>query len=148
MPDLKDYEGKRVVVQINGDEGQVEEVEGKVEAASAIGLLLKPKGRNDLRLIEATDIVDVDSPAEPVRKLSCRWIKDVEPGGFRRHLVDRHGATLSYVNSLTEEKAEEVHASTDHTDLGHQHGEKPAKPEGSKSARDKAIEEAEAANVA
>jgi hypothetical protein len=145
MVDLTEYTGKKVVVTVKAEDDGSEELEGKVEAASAIGLLLKPKGRTDLRLLEADDILDVETGTEPVRKLTVKYIKEVDEGQYRRHLVDRHGMTLSYINTLTEDQAKEIHESTDHSDLGHQHGERPKRASTrERTARDEAIEAAEA----
>lgn len=140
--DVSTYIGKKVIVTAKDGEDGSKEIEGKVEAASELGILIKPKGRNDLTLIEAGDLLDVLAPPEQERRLAVKYIKkDIEPGQMRRHLLDRHGLSISYVNGISESDAITYHDGVDHSDLGHQHGERPKK----KTSRDVAIEAAEAA---
>jgi hypothetical protein len=130
---LATYEGKKVIITVNlkapNDAGETAiEVEGTAQAANELGILLKPKGRTNLDLIEAADIEDIKLAPEPDKKLAAKTLKDVELGNAKQHLLDRHGLTLADVNALTEESAFSYHSTLDHKalDLGHVHGAKAA----------------------
>lgn len=146
--DLAKYNGQKVIVQINldkpNDKGEtLIEVEGKAEAANELGILLKPKGRTQVELVEASKIESVEFAPEPEKKISAKTIALIDYGKARQHLADRHGLNLDEVNQLTEEQALDFHNQTDHTGLGHVHGEKETK------AKDEAkAVEAEAAESA
>lgn len=128
---LSSYEGKKVIVTVNlaepNEKGESAiEVEGTAQAANDLGILLKPKGKTNLDLIEASNIEAVRLAPEPDKKLTAKTLKDVELGNAKQHLLDRHGLTLTDVNALTEESAFNYHAGLDHKalDLGHVHGAK------------------------
>lgn len=130
---LADYTGKKVIVTVNlaepNEKGETAiEVEGKVESGNALGLLIKPKGRTNFELIDADKIEDVRLAPEADKKITASVLKDVELGQAKKHLLDRHGLTLTEVNGLDEEQAFSYHASLDHKalDLGHVHGSKPS----------------------
>lgn len=127
--DLTKYEGQRIIVQVKLDEPNEKgetliEVEGKAEAANALGILLKPKGRTQVELIEAAKIESVEFAPEAPKKIAVKTIAVVDYGKARQHLADRHGQNLDTVNALTEEEALDQHNALDHTGLGHVHGEK------------------------
>lgn len=127
--DLTKYNGQKVIVQVNldkpNDKGEtLVEIEGKAEAANELGILIKPKGRTQVELIEAAKIESVEFAPEPEKKIAVKTIAVIEYGKSRQHLADRHGLTLDEVNQLTEEQGLDYHGATDHTGLGHVHGEK------------------------
>ena len=146
--DLAKYNGQKVIVQVNldkpNDKGEtLVEVEGKAEAANELGILLKPKGRTQVELIEASKIESVEFAPEPEKKIAAKTIAVIDYGKARQHLADRHGLTLEEVNQLNEEQALDYHNQTEHGTLGHVHGEKE------KAAKDEAGKvEAEAAESA
>lgn len=127
--ELAQFEGKRVIVTIKTDDGKLDEVEGFADKANALGLLFKPKGKSTLDIVGVDDIEQIVLIPEPIKALKARYIKDADEEGVRAHLIASHGVTLTVVNSMTDKAALEWHATIDHTDLGHIHGEKPAKVE-------------------
>lgn len=127
VQNLEQYQGKKIIVSYNDAEGVLQEIEGTAETANELGILLKPKGKSTVQIIDAVSVETVEIAPEKDKSIRCRWVKDVEVGGARAHLAQAHGFTLSSVNSMTEEVAFEQHKGVDHSDLGHQHGEKPAK---------------------
>jgi hypothetical protein len=130
--DLTKYQGQKVIVQVKLDEPNEKgetliEVEGKAEAANALGVLIKPKGRTQVELIEAEKIESIEFAPEGDKKLGTRSILPIEYGKARQHLLDRHGNTLDEVNNLTEEQALAYHTDLQHDGLGHKHeAKKPA----------------------
>jgi hypothetical protein len=114
-------------VQRKAADGTLEEVEGTVQTGNALGLLLKPKGKASVEIIEASVIEGIEAAPEKEKKLSVKWLKEVSLGQARQHLLDRHGATLEDVNEMAEQEAFDFHFEIDHEeeDLGHRHGEKP-----------------------
>jgi hypothetical protein len=146
---LSTYEGKKVIVTVNlkepNEKGESAiEIEGTAQNANDLGILLKPKGKTNLELIEAADIEDVRYAPEPDKKLTAKSLKDVEYGQAKQHLLDRHGLTLTDINSLTEQAALDYHSGLDHKalDLGHVHGAKASEE------RAAALEEKAAADAA
>lgn len=122
--DLSQYAGKRVILvrKVEGSD-TAEEVEGTVESANQLGIVLKPKGKATFELVEEGNIEDIRfAPVKP-QALKAKKLKPVPFGQVKRHLLDRHAFTLSVVNEMTEEKAVEVHDGIDHSDLGHKHAE-------------------------
>ena len=132
--DLRKYDGKRVVVTRNLSEPNEKgesavEVEGVVQAANEHGLLIKPKGQVQFKLIPSDEIEEVRLQEDKSNKLKASKLNIVKLGSARRHLLERHGYTLDWVNGVTEEQAYEHHAEIDHVenDLGHVHVEKKDK---------------------
>lgn len=145
--DFSKYQGQKVIVQVKldtpNDNGEtLVEIEGKAEAANALGILLKPKGRTQVELIEADKIEGVEFAPEKERKLTAKPLLIVKYGQARNHLLERHGMTLTEANAISEEDALSQHDDFDHesADLGHVHKEKESKDE---TPRAKAIAEAE-----
>lgn len=130
--DLKQFADKKVVVvhRVEGQENAVE-TEGKAEAANENGILIKPKGKTQMQLIESANIEDVRFVDEKPKALTVKYLKVVEFGQARAHLLERHAFSLTAVNAMSEKDAFEQHKNLDHvaSDLGHVHGEKPSKPE-------------------
>jgi hypothetical protein len=125
--DLDQFAGQKVVVTYQ-PKGKTEnvEVEGLAEAANAMGIVLKPKGRQNNELIEIDQIDEVVFAPEKLKELKQQDLTPLKYGAARKHLLDRHAGKLNKVNSLSEEDALKAHADTDHSNLGHQHVEKKA----------------------
>lgn len=119
--DLSTFVDRKVVLVYNKGEESIE-IEGTVQNASPVGVIIKPKGRASIELIEADQIERIEAAPEKAKTLSAKAVKNVIYGNARQHLLDKHGFTLTQVNSLTEEAALEIHDAIDHADLGHKHG--------------------------
>lgn len=126
---LADYEGQRVIVTRKLEDGTLAEVEGTCQSANELGVLIKPRGKASVEIIEASDIEQVTFAPEKPKKLGPKYVKEITYGNARRHLLDRHSATLTEIAAMSEETALRTHAAIDHEadDLGHRHGDKPAK---------------------
>lgn len=127
--DYEKYQGQKVIVQVKLDTPNEKgetliELEGKAEAANALGILIKPKGRTQVELIEARKIESVEFAPEVAKKISAKTVKVVDFGNARQHCADRHGVQLTEINNMTEQDVYEWHAALDHDGLGHVHGEK------------------------
>lgn len=138
--DFAQYTDKRVNLTKVG-EGQ-EPVEGKVEMGNALAVLFKPKGKSQPELVEASDIASIELLAEKAKAFTAKKLKAVELGGVRAHLLERHGVTLDWANSVTEEQAKQYHDSLDHADLWLGHVHRTA-DEDENSKRESAIEQAQ-----
>lgn len=128
---LAEFAGKRVTVTQNLSEPNEKgesavEIEGVVEIGNALGLLIKPKGAVQLKMIGVDEIEEIVPAKEKSQALKRAELQPVKLGQARRHLMERHGVTLKWVNENTEEAAFEYHESLDHEqlDLGHVHKEK------------------------
>lgn len=125
--EITQYEGQKVVIVRNlPDAPEAVELEGTAEKANALGVLLKPKGRQNLELIEMSEIEEIRFVSEKPKELKPAELKLVGYGNARKHLADRHGLKLSEVKDLTEEDALIQHNETDHSDVSHVHVEKKA----------------------
>ena len=95
-------------------------LEGTITAASPVGVVFKEKGKRNQHLVEAANIETI----EPVKKTTSMRIRAFSPvvfGKNKDHLIDRHGYKVSDIEKLSEEDAERLHESLDHSDLGHRH---------------------------
>lgn len=124
--DLKEYEGKSVLLKVRDDDGEEVQLEGKVEAASQVGIAFKEKGKSGLDMFEANVILDVEALPEKPKLLKQKVLKPVPVESVRAHLADRHGINLNWLNSVTNEDAAKYHDSIDHSTgeagpLGHKH---------------------------
>jgi filamentous hemagglutinin family protein len=135
--DYSEYTGKSVIVTQNlekpdADGNGTVEVEGKVQVANALGILLKPKGQINVKMIEAGEIEEIRLAPEKASKLKRSKLQVVKLGQARRHLLTNHGVQLAWANSVTEEQAFEYHQGLNHEelDLGHVHVEKEEQTEG------------------
>lgn len=145
--DLSKYEGQKVIVQVKLDTpdesgATLIEVEGKAEAANALGILIKPKGRTQVELIEASKIESVEIAPESEKKLAAKSLAIVDLGKARQHLLDRHGLTLDEANGLTEEAAFDYHNEVEHGGLGHKHEDKKAAEERAENTEQAAADSA------
>jgi hypothetical protein len=125
VTDYSEYVGKKVILTRKVADGSADEVEGSLEVANAGGILIKPKGKVGMELIEAGDVIQVVLAPETSKKLKAKKIKPIKVGQARSHLLERHGATLTEVNAMTEEDAYGLHEEIDHVaaDLGHVHSD-------------------------
>lgn len=143
IENIDQYQGKKIVL-VRNEPGKTDavELEGTATIANEMGILLKPKGKTSLELIDLDQIESVEFVVEKDKPLSRKTLKVVEYGAAKNHLLERHGFTLARVNELSEKDALKLHNSIDHEadDLGHVHGDKNA------TARAEAVASAE--NVA
>lgn len=117
---LESFSGKDVVLH-RIVEGGLEELTGKVDAASEFGVGFKPKGKRDVVLIEPHEIEEITEAPTAPKSLSQKKLKPIADGSVRQHLLDRHGYGRKAVNGMTDEQAVVEHDGIDHTDLGHRH---------------------------
>ena len=117
------YNGKKVLVTVNQADGTAAEVEGTVEIGTAAGLLIKPKGKTKLDLIESANIAEVKLAPETAKAITAKKLKPIVLGQARGHLLERHGYKLKDINAMNEDTAFDFHESIDHKseDLGHVH---------------------------
>lgn len=141
--DYSQYNGQKVVLTLvpEGESTEPGKLEGKVEVGNALGVLFKIKGKAQPELVEASRITGVEAAPEKPKELKAKTLKPVELGGVRAHLLERHGVSLDWANSVTEEQAKEYHDGLDHEalKLGHVHKAPEASTE-----RDEAVAAAEA----
>lgn len=135
---LPGFLGRRVIVQEDlagrGDAGDdFREVEGKVTSATEAGLVIQT--RRSVEIIEAKHILDVEElTRSTLRRLVRRWIKHPSADAIKQHLVDRHGYPWDLVaaKEISAEVLMSRHAKMDHSNLGHNHGDKPPSTRGRK----------------
>lgn len=108
---------KRAMITKRGDEP----FEGTIIRASAMGVLVKPKGSSTPTLILAADVEDITEIESKPSTLRQKALDAIADGKARRHLLDYHGISLSQVNEITEEQAVEQHNRLPHEDAGHHH---------------------------
>lgn len=135
MSDYDKFVGKRVVLTRNlktaNEKGELAvEIEGSLEAANALGVMLKPKGQVKADIIDLSEVEEIRLAPEKAKALKAKPLKIIELGQAKSHLLERHGLTLKEVNGLSEEDAFEFHESIDHVerDLGHVHQNKESAP--------------------
>lgn len=119
--DLESYNCKQVVLILKNEDGSASEVEGKIEAASSVGIAFKEKGKREVALILPEAIEEIQPVPEKPKKLVQKKLKEVTSSTVRQHLLDRHGYARSVVNDMSDESAFSNHAGIDHSDLGHKH---------------------------
>lgn len=118
---LEEFSDKQVTIHIIKDDGDLEEKEGKIEAASEFGVAFKEKGKRDSELLEPSQIEEITlAPVKP-KTLAQKKLKEVTETTARQHLLDRHGYDRSVVNEMDDAQAFAEHADIDHADLGHKH---------------------------
>lgn len=130
---LETYEGKQVILHLIAEDGSVNELTGKVENASEVGMAFKEKGKRDVELVLPDQIEEISvAPSEP-KKITQKKVLPVTESNVRRHLADRHGFLLSDLAKMSDADAFAQHEAIDHSDLGHRH---EAKDEGNSSDED------------
>jgi len=127
--ELPNLVGKFLVVQVevDSDDEDFREVEGKCLVATSSGLVVQTKSKSEL--LEMGRVIDIDV-IELVRRLSVRWLDHVSPAAVRQHLLDRHGLRFDLLKVMDVETAVKLHDGIDHTALGHRHGEKEKRAAG------------------
>jgi hypothetical protein len=134
-------EGRKVrITRTDGDP-----LEGRAEAISRIGILLKVKGKSSTQLILQHEIADNGVLLiEESTDITQSVLQPVKLANVRRHLTTSHGWPLSEVNKLNDQEAFDqhtrLHEAENAADLGHRH---EVKADDSKTK-----EEAEAENEA
>lgn len=128
------YEGQKVIVKHQLDEpaedgSTTATTEGKADVANATGLLLKPKGKSGLLLLSLSQIDEISYAPQKEKKITVKKVKVIGFGGARQHLADRHGYSVSDLDSVSEERALEIHNDIDHEANGvaHRHVDKDEK---------------------
>ena len=119
--ELKEHDGKKVVIHVIQPDDSLKELEGKIEAVGPQGFAFKEKGKGSADLYELSQIDSIQLVNEGPKKIRQKKLKPVEEGQVRAHLVDRHGMPVSKANSMDEKAATELHNRIDHKDLGHRH---------------------------
>jgi hypothetical protein len=122
--DLKQYEGKKVLVTLVGED---EAIEGTLEGANSKALVFKRKGKAVVEFIEASELAKIELAPSQEAVLKAKRQDPVSIDNIKRHLVDRHGYSLADVNAMKSEDAFSFHESIDHSPLGHFHAVKPDK---------------------
>lgn len=128
--DLSEYKGKKVTLvrkldKPNAEGHQAEEIEGTVLSGNnEVGIFIKAKGRTMGELVKVDQIEDVRVLPTTIKALKAKAIKMPTLDNVRQHLLDKHGFSISFVNTADEERAAKLHAAIDHSDLGHNHDEK------------------------
>jgi hypothetical protein len=119
--DLTTFADKKVNITFRPEgNGEPVEKEGTVQAASAIGLIFKEKGKADVLIIEPDWIDSISAQAEKEPNVTVKKLQPVTKN-FRQHLADRHGYLPKDLNEITEEQGKEIHDGIDHTSLAHKH---------------------------
>jgi hypothetical protein len=118
---LEGYSGKQVVLHVVNDENGLDELEGTVVSASEVGMAFKEKGKRDLRLIEPSQIEEIEVAPEAPKKTPQKKLQQVTNKSARQHLLDRHGYLRSWANEVSDDEAFAEHEGIDHSDLGHRH---------------------------
>lgn len=125
-PRLEYWFGRVVRVNVDttkpGGEEDFRTVEGKVTAATTVGLVIKARGGP--LIIEAHRIIgeieEIKRP--PRRRVIVRRVREIGvEDSVRQHLADRHGILVSVLNAVDDETARSMHGKIRHDDLGHAH---------------------------
>lgn len=139
-PEVMDYsQYKRKKATVHFTDGT--SVEGTIEAGSQIGLVLKPKGSRERRLVEGREIKALELASAPIPRLRRKTLPIIVPAKVREHLIDRHGYRIDEISALSEAEAVVFHDSIDHlgADLGHTHRE-PTEAEQAIAAAEQDVE--------
>jgi hypothetical protein len=128
--ELPNLIGKVLVVQVTvvgQDDEDYREVRGKCLVANDAGLVIQTRSRSEM--IKMAEVIDVD--VEPkVKRLTHRWLGEIDDDAVRQHLLDRHGMPYDLIKSLDERTAVGLHDKINHAQLGHRHEEKPHRSAG------------------
>jgi hypothetical protein len=129
---LADYAGKNVNIVLTG-EYAASSGEGKVEAASTMGVAFKPKGKGSI-IVLPSDIDSIEAAAV-VKKITRKSMLPASLDNIRQHLVDRHGYEVEAIEAMTPEQALAWHnTDLNHDKLGHDHKKSTAKAEAEPAA--------------
>lgn len=137
--DFTKYANKTVILTVKEGDSTVKK-EGRIEAASDIGVAFKPKGTTQIGMIEGSTITNVEVLPEKPKVIKPKALAPCTLENVRQHLVDRHGLNLEWINKTTPEAAMEYHNDIDHAKdgvtLSHFHKE----PESDESADEQSKE--------
>lgn len=116
---LAQFAGKNVNIVLTGEYAALSG-EGKVEAASPVGVAYKPKGKGSVIVLPA-DIQEIEAAAV-IKKITRKSMLPCTLENIRQHLVDRHGYGVSDIEAMTPEQALAWHdGELNHENLGHDH---------------------------
>lgn len=128
---LESYTGKKIKVTVDQPGRERREITGKVDLANVMAMIVKEERQTMTTLIEASWIVpgSIEEIVEKPRELKARRLDPLTASNARHHLLDRHGWWLftvpgidnTGVNQMTDEEALTLHATLDHSILGHYH---------------------------
>lgn len=128
---LAAFNGKNVTITLVGENAGT--YEGKVEAASPIGVAFKPKGKGSW-ILDPTEIDAIDASAV-IKKITRKSMLPASLENIRQHLVDRHGYEIAAIEAMTPDQALAWHnTDLDHSKLGHDHDAKPKAAEAEPAA--------------
>lgn len=127
--DLAQYADQKVTLTFRQDDGEEVTKEGRVDTASAAGLLFKEKGKADLHIITPEAIVGIEVAPTKDPKVTVKKLQPIPLGRVRQHLADRHGYRPADLNAMSEQQAFDLHEQLDHTELAHKHEVPAAKAE-------------------
>lgn len=135
--DLSVFADKKVTLVYRDDEDKEQTKEGTVQAASAIGLVFKEKGKSDVDIVRAEQVVNIEAAPEKEPNVQIKKLQPVTKN-YRQHLADRHGYAPDDLNKLTEEQGKEIHDGIDHSKLAHRHEVPKAQQDAQAGAADDA----------
>lgn len=123
----------------DGDTMTSVETEGTLMAvAPEIGIMVRPKGRQQGELITADRVTNIEYAETAIRDLKQKTLKVEGLETVRQHLADRHGYKLSDINPMSPADALAFHGGIDHSELGHGHNEKKAAKDSETAVADSA----------
>lgn len=122
LQEVKEFEGKDVILHRRQEDGSLAELTAHVKMATEAGIAVKVKGKSALEFIPSIDEIE-EIAAAPVKAKSVvqKKLKPIEVGQARQHLLDRHGIDFSWAKDADEQAAFEYHQGLDHSNLGHVH---------------------------
>lgn len=133
---LEEYVGKKASFNLTDDEGNVERIEGTIEATSDQFTFYKPKGKSNGLMVDTSKISDPALAPDTVAELKPRRLNPIAITNIKRHLVDRHGYSIADVDVMSPEDAFAFHEGLDHSPLGHFHADPPPKKDEEDDAED------------
>jgi hypothetical protein len=118
-------EGKGLATITEPDGSSTEDIEVTIDAIANNMVLLRRKGKSQIEMLMAdviTSFETVESAAKNgTAKIKQRALLPLDAAKARRHLLDYHSVSLSWINENSPETALEYHETLDHSDLGHNH---------------------------
>jgi hypothetical protein len=118
----------RKLVNMNVSDGDMfRTIEGKVQAVTATGLVIKTRSGSEA--IELPDVIDIEeAPRQRRRRVIRRYVRVLAAdSNVRQHLADRHGYMIDLLNASDDETLFTMHEQLDHGELGHRHGDRPTR---------------------
>jgi hypothetical protein len=145
LNELQQFVGKDVRVLFTAENNGTEEQFGQIKVATVAGVGWTQKGKPGAELKKPEDFYEVELAAAKPKAVTQKKLKPIAEGQMRQHLADKHGTSLQWCKSATEQQAVDFHKTIDHSDLGHNHEakDKPA-DERTEALSDEAGEQASA----